>query len=68
MKIMKGVSYITDDRNRKTAVVIDLKKYAEIWEDFFDYLVVSQRKDEDKVPLEKVIKDLKKLGKLSKDV
>ncbi|MBY0436497.1 MAG: hypothetical protein K2U26_20580 [Cyclobacteriaceae bacterium] len=61
---MKGISYITDEYNRKKAVVIDLKKNAAIWEDFCDYLIASSRKGEEKIPLEKVIKNLRKSGKL----
>ena len=65
---MKGVSYITDDHNRKTAVVIDLKKHSNIWEDFYDYLIGVKHKNEPKVPLDTVIKKLKKAGKLTNDV
>ena len=61
---MKGVSFITDEKNRKTAVVIDLKKHGEMWEDFFDYLIASQRKNSPKIPFDKVISGLRKSGKL----
>jgi len=61
---MKGIHYVTDDKNRKIAVQIDLKKYSELWEDFYDNLIAELRKDEEKIPLEKVIKKLKKEGKL----
>jgi hypothetical protein len=65
---MKGISYITNQKNKKTAVVIDLKKNAGIWEDFYDYLIASQRRDEKKVTLEKVIKNLKKSGRLKNEI
>lgn len=61
---MKGISYITDDKNRKVAAIIDLKKYGELWEDFYDGLVAEERKNEPKVPLNKVIDDLKKKKKI----
>jgi hypothetical protein len=43
---MSGISYMTDDRGRKTAVVIDLGKHADLWEDFYDSLLVRARKAE----------------------
>ena len=33
---MKGIQYLVDDRGNKTAVQIDLKKNARLWEDFLD--------------------------------
>jgi len=62
---MKGVHYVTDDKDRKIAVQIDLKKYGEFWEDFYDHLIVEMRKEEEKVPLQSVIRKLKKAGKLN---
>ena len=62
---MKGVSYIMDDKNQKTAVVIDmktLKNYNEGLEDLLDGLIAESRKDDEKVPLATVIKNLKKAG------
>ena len=61
---MKGISFVTDEKNRKVAVQIDLKKHGELWEDFYDYLIASMRKDEEKIPLNTIVKDLKKAGRL----
>jgi len=64
---MKGVSYITDEKNQKTAVVIDLKmlkNYNDDLEDLLGGLIADSRKDEEKVPLATVIKNLKKAKKL----
>ena len=60
---MKGVNYVTDDKNRKVAVQIDLKlleKYDEEIEDLIDGIIAESRKNEERVPLDKVIKGLKK--------
>lgn len=68
IKIMKGVSYITDDDNQRTAVVIEiktLKKHSEDIQDLLDGLIAESRKNEEKTPLATVIKNLKKSGKLS---
>ncbi len=65
---MEGINYLTDDKNEKIAVQIDLRKYGELWEDFYDSLVAELRRDEEKIPLEEVIRDLKAKGKLTEDV
>ena len=64
---MKGVSYITDNKNGKTAVVIDLKtleKFDDQIEDLFDVIIAESRKDEPTVSWEQVKKNLQKKGKL----
>jgi hypothetical protein len=61
---MEGINYVMDDKNEKVAVQIDLRKYGELWEDFHDSLIVEIRMDEEKIPLEEVIRDLKAKGKL----
>lgn len=65
---MKGVSYITDEKNTRIAVVIDLDRYGELWEDFYDFLTASKRKNESKSSLDSVIKKLKRSGKLKSNV
>ena len=64
---MKGVTYITNKKNQKTAVVIDLKtlkKYDEQLDDLFDMIIAESRAEEPSIPLETVKKNLKKKGKL----
>jgi hypothetical protein len=64
---MKGVSYLTDDQNKKKAVVIELatlEHYTQDLEDLLDGLIAESRKNDEKVPLKKVISNLKKAGKL----
>lgn len=64
---MKGVTYITNKKNQKTAVVIDLKtlkKYDEQLEDLFDMIIAESRAEEPSVSWETVKKNLKKKGKL----
>jgi hypothetical protein len=36
---MTGIQFVTDDKGRKVAVQIDLKKYGPMLEDFWDGLV-----------------------------
>jgi hypothetical protein len=61
---MAGIQFITDEKGRKTAAVIDLKKHKALWEDIQDVLVSRSRRHEKGVPLEKVKADLIRRGKL----
>jgi hypothetical protein len=61
---MTGIQFITDEKGRKTAAVIDLKKHKALWEDIEDVLVSRSRRHEKRIPLEKVKADLIKSGKL----
>jgi hypothetical protein len=67
-KLMKGIHYVTDEHNKKIAVQIDLRKYRNLWEDFYDALVSELRREEPKIPLEDVIQDLKSKGKLDESI
>jgi hypothetical protein len=63
----KGVSYVTDINNKKVAVQIDIKlleKYNEEIEDLIDGIIAESRKDEERKPLNEVIIQLKRKGKL----
>lgn len=65
---MKGINFITNDKNERIAVQIDLKaweKHHEAIEDLLDGIIAEARKDEEKTPLSKVISNLKKRGKLA---
>lgn len=61
---MEGIQYVTDDKGRKTAVLIDLRKYGELWEDFYDALIARERADEPRESLEVVREKLRRQGKL----
>lgn len=62
---MKGVEFFFDERGRPKAVMIDLKKNAELWEDFRDLMVVAERRHEPRVSLEEVEARIRKRGKAS---
>jgi hypothetical protein len=64
---MKGVNFITDDKNRKKAIVIELKtieQHPDEVDDILDAIVASARKDEPKRSWSDVKKSLKATGKL----
>jgi len=41
---MKGVQFVVDEKGQKTAVVIDLRRHAGVWEDFVDMAVAKSRR------------------------
>jgi hypothetical protein len=43
---MNGIQFVTDEKGRKVAVQIDLKKHGAAWEDFWDGLVAESRRKE----------------------
>jgi hypothetical protein len=55
---MKGVQFVVDERGKKTAVVINLKQYSELWEDFYDSAIAQSRKNEPRESLDSIKKRL----------
>jgi hypothetical protein len=64
---MSGINYVTNEQGKRVTVLIDLKKYGELWEDFADTLVAKQREKEPRESLESVRELLKQKGKLKND-
>ena len=60
---MTGIQYVTDEKGRKVAVQIDLRKHRELWEDIEDVLIPRTRRNEQRIPLERVKATLIKSGK-----
>ena len=47
---MTGIQFVTDEKGRRMAVQIDLRKHKAIWEDFWDGLVAESRRKEKSIP------------------
>jgi hypothetical protein len=62
--MMQGIQFVTDTEGRKTAVIIDLKKHGELWEDIYDNLIARQRASEPRESLESVRERLLRQGTL----
>ncbi len=62
---MQGINYVTNEEGKRVAVQIDLKKYKEIWEDFYDVLTAKKRENEPRESLASVKMRLEKKGRLS---
>jgi hypothetical protein len=63
---MTGIQFVTDEKGRRTAVLIDLRKHRAIWEDFWDGLVSESRRKQKGIPFEEYrAKRLKHNGRRS---
>jgi hypothetical protein len=51
---IRSVRFLVDDHGHKTAVVIDLKKNARLWEDFYDVALAAARAREPRESLASV--------------
>jgi len=49
---MTGIQFVTDEKGRKVAVQIDLKKHKALWEDIEDGLISESRRKEKGIPYE----------------
>ncbi len=57
---LPGIRFVVDGRGRRTAVVIELDRHGELWEDMFDRLRSDERRTEPRESLASVAKKLKK--------
>lgn len=65
--MVRGVQFVVDEQGEKTAVVIDLRKCGELWEDFYDTAVAHARRHEPRETLEGVKRRLVRRGKLRRN-
>ena len=65
---MKGIHFLTDSDNNKVAVQIDLQLHGELWQDFYDLLLVEAAKDEESDSLESYLEKLEKRELLNEEV
>jgi hypothetical protein len=61
---MMGIQFLTDEKGRKVAVQIDLRKHGPLWEDFYDGLVSEKRRKEKGISFQTVKNSLIKRGRL----
>jgi len=55
---MRGIQFVVDENGEKKAVLIDLKRHAALWEDFYDRALARSREGEPRETLESVRKRL----------
>ena len=46
---MDGIQFLINEKGEKTAVLLDLEQWGDLWEDFYDILVSRSRADEEVV-------------------
>lgn len=63
--MLKGIHFVVDERGEKKAVQIDLKRYGDVWEDFYDTLIAKERAGEPRETLEEVKQRLIEQGTLN---
>lgn len=51
---MEGLSYIVDEKGRKRAVVVDLSRHGDLWEDVYDAMIAETREGEERLDWEAV--------------
>lgn len=57
-----NVKYVTDEKGRKREVILPIKEFESLIEDLEDLAVVAERKNEESIDHEEVIKRLKRDG------
>jgi hypothetical protein len=61
---MEGIQFVTNDNGEKVAVLIDLARHGELWEDIYDQLLAEERANEKRLPYETVRRRLVRSGKV----
>jgi len=61
---MDGIQFVTDEKGRKVAVQISLKKHGAMLEDFWDGLISESRRKQKGIPLQRIKADLVKSGRI----
>jgi len=56
---MKGVKYIVNEDGEQKAVVIDLKRYRNVWEHFYDVMISIERENEETISWDTLQAELK---------
>lgn len=51
---MEGIRFLVDEEGHRLGVLIDLTRYGDLWEDFYDALLVREREGEPRESLEEV--------------
>jgi hypothetical protein len=61
---LTGIQFVTDEKGRKVAVQIDLRKHGAKLEDFWDGLISESRRNQKGIPFENIKADLVKRGRM----
>jgi hypothetical protein len=42
---MSGITFLVNEKGKRTAAVVDLRRHGKLWEDFYDTLVQSRARE-----------------------
>jgi PHD/YefM family antitoxin component YafN of YafNO toxin-antitoxin module len=56
---MKASQFVIDQEGRRTAVILPLEEYEQLLEDLHDLAVVAERRDEEAIDFEDVVRRLR---------
>lgn len=59
-----NAQYLTDEKGRKTAVLLPIEEYERLLEDLEDMAAIAERRDEPTLSHEELIRDLRRDGLL----
>ncbi len=62
--MLEGIQFVTNASGERTAVLLDLGIYGDLWEDFYDILVARERENEPQESINDVRNILIAQGKL----
>ena len=62
--LMTGIQFVIDEKGRRVAVQIDLKRHGAKLEEFWDGLVSESRRKDKGIPFEKIKAELIKSGRI----
>jgi len=65
---VEGIQFVVDDDGKKKAVLIDLEKWGDLWEDFYDVLISELRRDEPRIAWDELKAEMMEEEKSIKDV
>jgi hypothetical protein len=57
-----AVQYLTDEKGKKTAIVLPVADYEKLLEDLDDLAVIAERRDEETIPHAQFKKQVKRNG------
>ncbi len=59
-----NAQFVTDDKGKRTAVLLPIKEYERLMEDLQDLAAMAERREEPTVPHEEILRELKQDGLL----
>ncbi len=61
---MEGIHFVKDENDNKIAVQLSYDVYGELLDDLVDGLIAESRKNEESIPFDEAMEQLRKAGKL----